>query len=262
MPELMRDGVRLACEVTGSGEPSIVFVHGWTCDRSHFAPQVARFSARHQCVSVDLRGHGESDAPEQDYTVAGFADDVAAVCDQLGVRDALLVGHSMGGAIVLDVAARRPDLVRGVALLDPAILFPAEAPAAIAQLAAAFGAPGGMKTLRDFEAAQFFRPASDPALKERILDAACKTPQHVVASAFAKLPAFDAESALRALKTPLLYVGAEPALADVARLREFAPQALVGSTAGSGHFHQLEVPDQINAMFSRFFEIVAAAPHS
>ena len=256
MAELMRDGVRLAYEEVGSGEPAIVFVHGWTCDRSHFAPQVARFAPAHRCVSVDLRGHGESDAPEQAYTIDGFADDVAWACDQLGVKDALLVGHSMGGAIVLAVAAKRPDLARAVAMLDPAILFPEAMRPLAAQLSAAFGAPGGMEAVKQFGESQFFLPSSDPALKERVLAAMVRTPQHVVASAMENLASFDSEAALRSAKAPLLYVGAEPAIAEISKLPELAPGTIVARTAGSGHFHQLEVPDQIDAMLARFLQVV------
>jgi len=256
MSELIRDGVRLAYEEAGATEPAIVFVHGWTCDRSHFAAQVARFSADHRCVSVDLRGHGASDAPEQAYTIDGFADDVGWVCDQLGVKGALLVGHSMGGAIVLALAAKRPDLARAVAMLDPAILFPEAMKPLAAQLSSAFAAPGGMEAVKHFGESQFFLASSDAALKERVLAAMVRTPQHVVASAMGNLANFDSEAALRAAKAPLLYVGAEPVISEISKLPELAPGTIVARTAGSGHFHQLEVPDQINAMLSRFLQVV------
>lgn len=233
----------------------MVFVHGWTCDMSHFAPQVEHYLPSHRCVSVDLRGHGTSDAPEQQYTVEGFADDVAFLCDEIGVKDAVLVGHSMGGAIVAGLAARRPDLAHSVVMLDPAILFPPESVALIGQLADAFAGPGGMEVLRQFEAGQFFLSTSDGALKERVLDAACRTRQHVVASAFRNLPSFDAGSSLRSLKCPVMYVGAEPSITDIAKVKEPAPGIVVGNTVGSGHFHQLEVPEQINAMIDRFLVI-------
>jgi pimeloyl-ACP methyl ester carboxylesterase len=247
----------LVYEETGSGEPAMVFVHGWTCDRSHFAPQVAHFSPGHRCISIDLRGHGQSDKPEQAYTIDGFADDVAWICDLLGVREATLVGHSMGGAIVLAVAAARPALASAVVMCDPAILFPPEIKALAAQLAGAFAATGGMATMRQFGEGQFFNASSDAALKERVLAGMMKTPQHVVASAFAAITTFDDEGALAALKAPVLYIGAEPAISDLARLRELRPDAIIAKTAGSGHFHQLEVPEQVNAMISRFLAVAA-----
>src|ERR1700674_465514 len=99
MPHLTRDGVKLYYDEAGRGS-AIVFVHGWMCDREHFAAQRAYFSPNYRFVSVDLRGHGKSDKPDQPYAIEGFADDVAWMCGELGVVRAALVGHSMGGAIV------------------------------------------------------------------------------------------------------------------------------------------------------------------
>jgi pimeloyl-ACP methyl ester carboxylesterase len=263
MAKLLRDGVGLVYEVAGTGEPAMVFVHGWTSDRSCVAPQAAHFSRSHRCVSMDLRGHGESDAPEQEYTIEGFAEDVGAICDELRVTDAVLVGHSMGGAIVLAMSMMRPDLARAVVLLDPAILFPPEAQALMRQTAQVFAAPGGLAALRAFFEGQFFLPSSDPALKTRVTEAGLKTPQHVIGSALANLAGFDSASALKKLSKPLLYIGAEPAIANPERVREFAPHAVTAKTAGSGHFHQLEVPEQVNSMLERFLAISnAAAPAS
>src|SRR5262249_39115283 len=78
---LDHDDTTLAYEDTGTGDPAFVFVHGWTCNHTHFAPQVEHFRRRHRTVAVDLRGHGASDAPEQEYTISGFADDVAWLCE-------------------------------------------------------------------------------------------------------------------------------------------------------------------------------------
>lgn len=58
MEALSRDGVRLAYWEQGSGSPPMLFVHGWCCDHTYFAPQVEHFAANHRAISVDLRGHG------------------------------------------------------------------------------------------------------------------------------------------------------------------------------------------------------------
>lgn len=258
MPYLTRDGVKLYYEEVGSG-PAMVFVHGWTCDLSHFAPQVAHYSRRFRCVSVDLRGHGESDKPEQTYTIEAFADDVAWMCAELGVARAVFAGHSMGGAIVLAVAVAHPELCQALVMLDPAILFPAELQPLITQLVAGFHSADGPTVLRQFGDDQFFTKTSDPSLKTRLLDAMGRTPMHVVASAFESVGSFGGEAALRGVRAPMLYVEADPQIARVARLRELCPQVLTGKTVASGHFHQLEVPEQINAMIDRFLATMVTA---
>jgi len=114
MPTIVREGVKLAYEDRGAGEPAFVFVHGWTCDRTFFAPQAAHFARRHRVVSVDLRGHGDSDKPEGPYPIAAYADDLAHIIDHLGLGGVVAVGHSMGGTAVLQLAAAYPERVAAV----------------------------------------------------------------------------------------------------------------------------------------------------
>jgi pimeloyl-ACP methyl ester carboxylesterase len=71
-------------------------VHCWCGDHTHLAPQFDYFGRTHRVVAVDLRGHGASDKPMQEYAVAGFADDLAWLCDQLGVVKPVVVGHKHG----------------------------------------------------------------------------------------------------------------------------------------------------------------------
>lgn len=252
MRTLVRDGVRLCYVETGTGAAPIVFVHGWCCDSSYFAPQAGHFSARHRVVSVDLRGFGASDKPTQEYTIEGFADDLAWLCSELGLERPALVGHSMGGAIALATAARHPGLPRAIALCDPAVLPPEAVRKAMAPFIAALGAPGHLEIASRFMRERLFSPADDAARRERIVAQMCETPQHVMRSAFQNLFAFDSEAAARACRVPVLLIDAEPPIADRARFRALCPQLQTAQTAGAGHFHQLEVPEQVNAMLERF----------
>jgi pimeloyl-ACP methyl ester carboxylesterase len=79
MPTITRNGIRLAFEDRGVAKPAFVFVHGWRCDRSFFAPQAEHFARRHRVISVDLRGHGESEKPPGPYPIAAYADDIAYI---------------------------------------------------------------------------------------------------------------------------------------------------------------------------------------
>ncbi|MBV9327847.1 MAG: alpha/beta hydrolase [Chloroflexi bacterium] len=91
----------------------------WPHDHTYLAPQFAHFSERHRVVSVDLRGHGDSDKPEQTYSIQGFADNLAWQIYELGLHRRVVVGHSMGAAAVLDLAGRCGDRTSAGVLLDP-----------------------------------------------------------------------------------------------------------------------------------------------
>ena len=117
--DLVRDGVVLAYDDAGSGYPALVFVHGAACNRRFWCQQVPRFSSAHRVVAVDLRGHGESDAPSERYTVRLFADDLASTCTQLRIESPLVIGHSLGGLVALDFASAYPDHVAAAVLIDP-----------------------------------------------------------------------------------------------------------------------------------------------
>jgi pimeloyl-ACP methyl ester carboxylesterase len=250
------NGARICYEEDGTrGEP-IVFVHGWCCDHGYFAPQYGHFSARHHVLALDQRGFGESDKPEQKYTIEGFADDVAALCRELRLERPALVGHSMGGAIVLAVAAKYPALSRAIALCDPAVFFPDFMKAAIAPFLEGLASPDYEQAAAAFIEQRLFAPGDDAARRARITTQMCQTPQHVMSSAFQNLIAFDSESAARACKVPVLLIDAEAPIPDRARFKAACPQLVTAQTAGAGHFHQLEVPDQVNAMLERFLYTV------
>ena len=101
-----RDGVDIHYEAMGSGSPTLVFIHGWNCDRHYWSGQLSYFAEQHQVVAIDLAGHGESGLQRTEWTIGQFGADVASVADQLALDDVILVGHSMGGPVALEAARR------------------------------------------------------------------------------------------------------------------------------------------------------------
>ena len=118
MERLTRDGVALAFEDVGKGAPPIVLIHDLGCDHTALQPQLEHFRVRHRVVAVDLLGHGQSDHLAQPYTLAGFADDLAWLCYELGVYRPIAVGHGIGAIIAMELAGRCPDLLAAVVALD------------------------------------------------------------------------------------------------------------------------------------------------
>jgi len=255
MQYLARDGVKLGFEEAGSGDPPILLVHGWTCDHTYMAPQLAHLCRTHRVIAVDLRGHGQSDKPQQDYTMLAFADDLVWLCNQLKVKKPVVIGHSMGGVIAVELAARFPEVPSAVVTLDSPIVPPQELLDGIATpTIAALRGPDYREVQRKLVAEALFLPTDDPVRKARIVDDMSSAPQHVMASAFAGIFC-DTAASVAACKVPLLILMAAQPLSDVIRLRQACPSAVIGQTVGAGHFHQLEVPEQVNAMIDRFLAV-------
>jgi len=112
------DGTPIVYDVRGSGQPALVFIHCWACDRSFWREQLDTFAADHTVVAIDLPGHGASGRDREEWTLEAYADDVVRVVDDLDLDRVVLVGHSMGGPISLLAAARLGEGAEGVVCVD------------------------------------------------------------------------------------------------------------------------------------------------
>jgi pimeloyl-ACP methyl ester carboxylesterase len=110
----------LHVEDGGSGGLPVVFVHGLGGSCGQWSRQLAHLRPSRRALALDLRGHGRSATPDDgEYGIGEYADDVAAVADDLGLARFVLVGHSLGAAVVAEVAGREPERVAGLVLVDP-----------------------------------------------------------------------------------------------------------------------------------------------
>jgi pimeloyl-ACP methyl ester carboxylesterase len=120
MPEATINGVRINYELHGESGPPLVLIHGYTGDITDFRLQLPAFSPSFRTLIVDLRGHGQSEAPtdRSAYTIHHFADEVEAFIDEIGFPQYHLLGHSMGGAVVQEIALRNPERLLSLTLFS------------------------------------------------------------------------------------------------------------------------------------------------
>lgn len=260
MATLSRNGITLAYDDGGKGEPPLVLVHCLGGNRSYMAPQFEYFRRAHRVVSVDLRGHGQSSRPGGDYTIRTFADDVAWVCGQLRLSRPILVGHSLGGGVVLETAAAHQHLQpSAVVILEALVVAPATLVDQFRPVLDGLRSPAYAQVMRQF-IEQLFGPHYDAADKAKRLDQFAANHKPVMISALEGVLAHDSAAAARACTAPILYVSSGPWYTDVARFRELCPQLVTGQIVGAGHYFELEVPDQVNPMIERFIHVYAGAP--
>lgn len=112
------DGEEVSYNVNGKGEPALIFVPGWGGNKNDFFNQVEYFRPSYQTVCIDLPGFGQSGNTRVEWTMTNYAKDVIALMDHLKIDEAVLVGQSMGGIVILEVAKEIPSRVIGVIPLD------------------------------------------------------------------------------------------------------------------------------------------------
>lgn len=250
------DGVDLVVAEAGKGDPPLLFLHPNAADHTFFGPQVAEFSARHRVVTIDQRGYGRSGKPEGPYTPKAFAEDAAYVIKELGLDRPVVIGSSMGGGVALELAARHPEAVRGLVLLNRSIARNPKMKETIAGLAAKLRGDEGEAALQALVGAQVGEMDA-PWLSEEYARMAQSVPPWVLASTMEGFVDWDGEAALRAVTVPTLFTFSHMTgnYAELDRLVELSPHVVIGHTVGAGHFDHLTVPEQVNPMLQRFLEV-------
>jgi pimeloyl-ACP methyl ester carboxylesterase len=251
--KLRRDGVALGYAESGHGDPPILLVHGWGTDRSVMAPLFAYAERAHRAVSIDLRGFGESDAPAEAYTVRGYSDDLAFVATELALERPVVIGHSMGGLVAVDFAARYGDRVSAVVILESMVAASEHVLAGLRPVLDAIRTDRRRDVLAGLMT-HLTGPRFDAAERARMVSFITACPPHVLISAMEDMIAFDSARAAARVTCPLLYVGTSATYADLDRLRALCPQLVTEQIEGCGHYFPLEAPDSLIAIVARFLE--------
>lgn len=211
---LDRDDVRLFYDIQGEGDPTLLFIHGWGMSHEVWREQVSEFSRDHRVVSVDLRGFGQSDKPQVNYSFDLFTDDLGFVIRELGLKKPILVGWSMGASIALVYAAAHPERVSKLVLVDgtPLVLaredFPHGLPEPqLQQLLGAMQADyaAGMRFFVDL----FFPEPNTSQLKDWVHGITQQTTPAVAVSCMANVAGTDLRPLLKKITVPTLLLHGE-----------------------------------------------------
>jgi pimeloyl-ACP methyl ester carboxylesterase len=241
------DGVRIAYEVHGEGSPTLVFVHGWSCNRHYWAGQLDQLSTQYKVVAVDLGGHGESGRGRKAWTIESFGADVAAVVKKLDLERVVLIGHSMGGDVIPEAARRLPGRVAGLIWVDTYKELgtgrtPEEVEAFVAKFRANF-----VDTTRAFVRGLFL-PTSDRSLVERVATEMSAAPPAIALGALQSAFSYSRQMprTLEALHLPVIAINPDNAPTDVASLERSGVKVMI--MPGVGHFAMMEAPERFNRL--------------
>jgi pimeloyl-ACP methyl ester carboxylesterase len=231
--------------------PKLLFVHGWACTHDTMKPLVSVLSADYHCYSVDLLGHGES-PKSADYSIAAQCSAIEATFAGM-MEEMVVIGHSMGGQIALELAAR--GKARSAVLLDPAHILPHSGAIKWGKAQQQRLAQGDIPKQMDQFARSQFHYRVDPVLIETLAATMQATDPDAVRSAWDGIISYDGASALRRLEVPVLTVFADAPLNDGRAMARASKHIHLAQTACSGHMQQYDASAQVTAMIERFLAV-------
>lgn len=245
-----KDGVNISYAVYGKGSPALVFVHGWSCDKTYWKYQVPEFSKKHMVVTMDYAGHGQSGTDREDFTIESFGDDVAAVVNDLNLDQVILIGHSMGGYVIIDAATKLPGKVLALVGIDTYeqlvdTVFTREM---MAQFTTPFYTdfPNSVKAM----VKGMFPAGADSALVEQISDDMAASPKDIAMSAFENMFDYSTrlEAILQTVDLPFYAVSSDLYPTNVEDNLKYVKSFGVEIMKGNGHFLMMENPELFNRL--------------
>lgn len=249
------DGIRIAISVhdapARAAKTRLALVHSLAMTRSFWDPLVERLAGDASIVTIDARGHGDSDKPPGPYTAERMAQDLRDVIDALGWDRVSVAGASMGGCVALQFAGSLPDRTAGLGLIDTTAWYGAEAPKDWATRAAKARSEG-LGALVDFQRTRWFSDAfraRESQIVERCVETFLRNDVDAFASACHMLGAFDGRSFLRGISVPTTVIVGEEDYAAPVAMAEALHQGIPGSRLtiipSARHLTPLETPDVV-----------------
>ena len=247
--------------------PTVILVHGLGCDSSDWT-QVISLLEKHSidCLSVDLRGHGQSAALGGPYDIDTMAKDVAKVIEKEKLQNLILVGHSMGTRIILSLRDLIPQYVNRMLFVDGSRQAAGDPDLAKQAIHTLLHDPATCTMFFSHMYAEMFLEGHDPSEQKKIVDRALSMPQAVLTEMLADIQAWDAASMTHSLQrlnaaTHTRFYVLQSTLIDGSRRRrpmqpsdtyeyldllsKTVKRTRIEILANTGHFIQLEAPEVI-----------------
>jgi len=252
LPELYNLGARINYSIDGKRDTTLLFVHGWCINKSYWDAQVDFFKSDYTVVTLDLPGHGESGKNRKAWTVENFASDVTMVIDALNLNHVVLIGHSMGGNIILAAASTRPERVIGFVgvdnFKDVGVEYTAEQRVEMDQFVDMIK-EDYRNTISGYAEGMLFSESTEDAIEKRVMNDILNTPPEISVEIIKSL--FDVNKRERALMQLLPVkvhlINSDGIPTNELQLKKYCKNSYeVHSIGPTGHYPMLEEPDRFN----------------
>jgi pimeloyl-ACP methyl ester carboxylesterase len=240
-----KDNIEIVYNSSGSNEPILLFIHCWCGNRGFWDRQIEYFCNKYKCIALDLAGHGESGNNRNNWTIDSFANDIVKLIDKLNANQIILVAHSIGGIIALEIASKRKEKIIGIITIDS---FNNIEPNISEEEIDEFLKPYE----RDFEStvteysAPYFTPQTDNRIVKQIIDKLISTDKRIAISVLKQYLLYDKSVSLQMLSHPLMCLNSDRLLANTSKLKSSNKRIEVVTLPNTGHFMMIDNYEKFN----------------
>lgn len=249
-----RNDVILEYTLSGNGSVTLVFIHGAFIDKNYWQAQVEYFSKKYQVVTVDLAGHGKSGNNRNDWSIQALGEDIVTVINELNLSTVVLIGHSLGGDVILEAANAIPQIVIGLVGIDnfknAGTAMPLKMQNQIDQ-ALILMQSDFAGIAEDFARQALITPSTDPLISKRVMDDYKNfNPQIGISLLKSSLAYYDRErELLQELSVKLNLINIDYFPTNEALLKLYAHSGYeVFKLRGTCHYPMIENPDEFNQL--------------
>jgi len=239
------DNVPIVYQKTGNGKEVLVFIHCWSCDKSYWANQVEYFGKYFTVIALDLASHGESGSGRKDWTIENYGKDVKSVVEKENLSDVILIGHSMGGAVVLSAAQLLGSKVKALIGIDTFqdIEFK-YSDEELKEFLVSLEKDFSVKT-KEFVKGMFPESA-DSNLVEMISNDMSSAPPEVAVASLKDLFNFEEAKSFEKIDIPVRFLNADKYPTNIESAKRHIKDFDLKIVADTGHFLMLEKPEEFN----------------
>lgn len=253
---LVSNNVRIDYTDTGTGDTTLLFVHGWCINKTYWEKQVAYFGKRYRVVTIDLPGFGKSGKNRKVWDTATYGRDIKNVIEQLKLKNVVLVGHSMAGDIILQGAVDAPENVLALVGVDNFKSVGVASKDSVKDKKDYDEAMTAMK--KNFKAVAFdwfnkqlFYKTTGKAIRERILNDVAHSDSAIAIAALTWDTNFSESKELLKLKKKLYLINSDYMPTDTTGLVKKNIPYMLLEVHDTGHFPMIEKPDDFNRQLDK-----------
>jgi pimeloyl-ACP methyl ester carboxylesterase len=251
-----KDSVKIIFLDEGKGDPALVFVHGLSINKSYWREQTEKFSKSYRVITMDLAGHGESGNTRENYSVEAYGEDVAAVVNSVNPEKVILIGHSMGGAIIIEAAELLKGKVIGLIGVDTYHDLQVTYPQAEIDNFVQMFKTDFKNATKEFVHGMFPQNA-DPVIVAKVENDFVNSNPKIAVNTLENVFSYNEQENIKDIQIPIISINADLFPTNIEGNKKFTDFS-VKIIKGVGHFPMIENEEAFNKCLEEAFEELKA----